>query len=65
MSIASGLFSLSQDSDIDLSKLAGKPVEMYVNDKLVARGEVEVVNGEYFFRVIDIVGYIERVIKLA
>src|SRR3990167_3815863 len=38
------LLQLGQGSVLELSKFAGEPLEMLVNDKLIARGEVVVVN---------------------
>ena len=38
------LLRLGQGSVVELSKLAGEPMEVLVNQKLVARGEVVVVN---------------------
>ena len=49
---------------IELSKLAGDPLEVLVNDKLVARGEVVVVNEKFGIRLTDIVSPLERIEKL-
>ena len=40
----SELLNLTQGSVIELTKLAGEPMEVLVNDKLIARGEAVVVN---------------------
>ncbi|HRJ79645.1 MAG TPA: FliM/FliN family flagellar motor switch protein [Planctomycetota bacterium] len=37
------------------SRLAGEPLDILVNDKLVAHGEVLVLNGNFCVRVTDIV----------
>ena len=42
---------LNEDSVIELDKLAGDPVDIYVNDRPVARGEVLVVNDNFCVRV--------------
>ncbi|MDR1035930.1 MAG: flagellar motor switch protein FliN [Deltaproteobacteria bacterium] len=63
--IINDLLQLGQGSVIELSKLAGEPLEIYVNDKLVARGEVVVVNEKFGVRVTDIVSPMERVKSLA
>jgi len=55
------LLQLGQGSVIDLNKLAGEPMEVLVNDKLMARGEVVVVNEKFGIRLTDIVSPTERV----
>ena len=49
------LLQLGQGSVIELTKLVGDPLEVLVNDKLVARGEVVVVNEKFGVRLTDIV----------
>jgi flagellar motor switch protein FliN/FliY len=39
-----------------LDKLAGDPVDVYVNGRLVARGEVLVLNDNFCVRVSELVG---------
>ena len=46
---------LNENSVIELDKLAGDPVDIYVNDRFVARGEVLVVNDNFCVRVSEIV----------
>lgn len=58
------LLQLGQGSVIELSKLAGDPLEVLVNDKLVARGEVVVINEKFGIRLTDIVSPLERIEKL-
>ena len=58
------LLQLGQGSIVELNKLAGEPMEVYVNDKLVARGEVVVVNEKFAIRLTDIVSLMERVENL-
>lgn len=55
------LLQLGQGSVIELSKLVGEPLEVLVNDKLVARGEVVVVNEKFGVRLTDIITPMERV----
>ena len=50
---------LSENSIIELDKLAGDPVEIYVNERPVARGEVLVVNDNFCVRVSEIIRPIE------
>ena len=62
--IVSELLNLGQGSVIELSKLAGEPMEVLVNDKLVARGEAVVVNEKFGVRLTDIISPAERVEQL-
>ena len=59
------LLQLGQGSVIELTKLVGEPLEVLVNQKLVARGEVVVVNEKFGVRLTDIVSPMERVQTLA
>lgn len=60
----SDLLNLTQGSVIELSKLAGDPMEVLVNDKLIARGEAVVVNEKFGVRLTDIISPTERVESL-
>lgn len=60
----SELLNLTQGSVIELNKLAGEPMEVYVNDKLIARGEAVLVNDKFGVRLIDIISPAERVEQL-
>ena len=62
--VVSDLLNLGQGSVIELSKLAGEPMEVLVNDKLVARGEAVVVNEKFGVRLTDIISPAERVEQL-
>src|SRR5688572_19394720 len=53
--IVHDLLALGQGSVIELNKLAGEPMEVLVNDKLVARGEAVVVNEKFGVRLTDII----------
>ena len=55
------LLQLGQGSVLELDKLAGEPLEVLVNGKLVARGEVVVVNEKFGIRLTDIISPIERI----
>jgi len=46
---------LGEGSVVELDKLAGDPVDVFVNDRLVARGEVLVLNDNFCVRINDIV----------
>lgn len=63
--VVSELLNLGQGSVVELSKLAGEPLEVLVNNKLVARGEAVVVNEKFGVRLTDIISQTERVEQLA
>jgi flagellar motor switch protein FliN/FliY len=62
--LVNDLLKLGQGSVIELSKLAGETLEIMANQKLVARGEVVVINEKYGIRVTEIISPMERVEKL-
>jgi flagellar motor switch protein FliN len=51
---------LSEGSVVELDKLAGDPVDIFVNEKLVARGEVLVLNDNFCVRVNEIVAEVKE-----
>ena len=51
---------LAEGSVVELDKLAGDPVDVYVNDQLVARGEVLVLNDNFCVRVNEIITVAEE-----
>jgi len=63
--LISELLQLGQGSVIELTKVAGEPMDVYVNQRLIARGEVVVVNEKFGVRLTDIISPSERVNKLA
>jgi flagellar motor switch protein FliN/FliY len=58
------LLQLGQGSVIELSKQIGEPFEVLVNHKLIARGEVVVINDKFGVRITDIISPMERVQQL-
>lgn len=58
------ILELSQGSIVELDKLAGEPVDILVNNKLIAKGEVVVIDENFGVRVIDIVSQWDRIQKL-
>ncbi|WP_216828095.1 flagellar motor switch phosphatase FliY [Alkalihalobacterium elongatum] len=58
------ILELSQGSIIELDKLAGEPVDILVNQKLIAKGEVVVIDENFGVRVTDIVSQQERIKNL-
>jgi len=55
------LLQIAQGSVIELDKLAGEPLEVYVNGKMIARGEVVTVGEKFGIRLTDIVSPVERI----
>jgi flagellar motor switch protein FliN/FliY len=60
----SDLLQLGQGSVIELAKLTGEPLDILVNQRLVARGEVVVINDKFGVRLTDIISPAERVKQL-
>jgi len=58
------ILELSSGSIIELDKLAGEPVDILVNSKIVAKGEVVVIDENFGVRVTDIISQTERLNKL-
>ena len=58
------LLSLGPGSVIELDKVAGEPLDILVNGRLVARGEAVVVNDKFGIRITDIVSPAERIARL-
>lgn len=58
------LLGLGPGSVIELDKIAGEPLDILVNGRLVARGEAVVVNDKFGVRITDIVSPSERIARL-
>jgi flagellar motor switch protein FliN/FliY len=58
------LLQLGHGSVIELDKSAGKPMEILVNDRLVAKGEVVAINEKLGIRLTDIISPTERIKQL-
>jgi flagellar motor switch protein FliN/FliY len=58
------LLQLGQGSVVELQKIAGEPMDIYVNNRLIARGEVVVINEKFGVRLTDISSPAERILKL-
>ena len=58
------ILSLSSGSIIELDKLAGEPVDILVNKRLIATGEVVVIDENFGVRVTDIISQSDRLKKL-
>ena len=62
--LVTDLLHLGQGSIIELNKPVGEPLEIYISNKLVARGEVVVVDEKFGIRVTDIISPLDRVKSL-
>lgn len=58
------LLGLAPGSVVELDKIAGEPLDILINDRLVARGEAVVVSDKFGVRITDIVSPAERVARL-
>jgi len=54
------VLDLSKGSVVELDKLAGEPVDLLVNGKLMAKGEVVVINENFGVRISEILGPVDR-----
>jgi len=54
------LLQLGQGSVVELEKLAGEPLDIFINGKPVARGEAVIVNEKFGVRLTDIIAPEER-----
>ena len=54
------VLKLGEGSVVELDKLAGDPVDVHVNGRLVARGEVLVLNDNFCIRISEIVANLEE-----
>ncbi|RMD86646.1 MAG: flagellar motor switch protein FliN [Candidatus Dadabacteria bacterium] len=59
------LLQLGQGSVVELTKLAGEPLDIFVNGKQVARGEAVIVNEKFGVRLTDIIAPEDRIGELA
>jgi flagellar motor switch protein FliN/FliY len=58
------ILELTSGSIIELDKLAGEPVDILVNNRLIAQGEVVVIDENFGVRVTDIISQSDRLKKL-
>jgi len=58
------ILELSPGSVIELDKLAGEPVDIFVNQKLIAHGEVVVIDENFGVRITNILDPRERLKRL-
>ena len=58
------ILDLGAGSVIELDKLAGEPVDIFVNTKLIAKGEVVVIDENFGVRITEIVNPMDRILNL-
>lgn len=58
------LLQMQEGSIIELDKLSGEPLDLYVNERLIARGEAVLVKDKYGIRLTDVVSPSERIENL-
>lgn len=58
------LLQMGEGYVIELDKMAGEPLDLYVNSRLIARGEAVLVNDKFGLRLTDVVSPSERIEKL-
>ena len=62
--LISELLQLGQSSVIELTKFAGEAMDVFVNDRLIAKGEVVVVDEKFGVRLTDVISHAERLNRL-
>ncbi|OGQ99812.1 MAG: flagellar motor switch protein FliN [Deltaproteobacteria bacterium RIFOXYD12_FULL_55_16] len=63
--IINKMLQLTQGSVVELDKAAGEPVEIFVNNKLLGKGEVIVINERFGVRITEIISQADRVKNIA
>jgi len=55
------ILELSPGSIVELNKLSGEPIDLYINDKKFAQGEVVVIDENFGIRITDLVRVEDRI----
>jgi len=58
------LLKMGEGSVIELDKLAGEPLDLYVNSKLIAKGEAVMVGDKFGIRLTDVISTADRIENL-
>lgn len=58
------LLKMAEGYVIELDKLAGEPLDLYVNSRLIARGEAVMVGDKFGIRLTDVISTTDRIEKL-
>ena len=61
--VVEDVLKLTEGSVVELNKLAGDPVDVYVNNRLIARGEVLVLNDNFCIRISEIVANLDEQVE--
>ena len=59
------LLRLGRGSILELTKPVGEPLDIYINNKLIAKGEVVILDDKFGIRVADIINPVDRVKSLS
>ncbi len=59
--IINDMLQLAQGSVVELEKAAGEPADIFVNNKLLGKGEVIVVNERFGVRITEIISQADRI----
>jgi flagellar motor switch protein FliN/FliY len=54
------LLNLKEASVVELNRLAGENIDLYINERIMAKGEVVVMNGHFGFRLVTLLNPSER-----
>lgn len=57
------ILSLGEGAIVELDKLSGEPVDILVNEKPIAKGEVVIIDGNYGVRITEMLSFAERKAK--
>ncbi len=58
------LLKMGEGYVIELDKIAGEPLDLYVNDRLIARGEAVLVEDKFGIRLTEVISTSDRIEKL-
>jgi flagellar motor switch protein FliN/FliY len=58
------LLKLTQGSVVELSQMVGEPLDIYVNNRLMARGEAVIMKDKFAMRIVDVISPERRIENL-
>ena len=58
------LLKLTQGSVVELSQTVGEPLDIYVNNRLMARGEAVIMKDKFAMRIVDVISPERRIENL-
>ena len=59
------LLKLTQGSVVELNQIVGEPLNIYVNNRLMARGEAVIMKDKFAMRIVDVISPERRIESLA